>query len=67
MKTIRFFIVMGVSRSGKTNVGKALAAHLGWDFYDADDFHSLANVEKWQTGSHSTIRIAPPGLLRFTI
>ena len=50
MKTIRFFIVMGVSGSGKTSVGKSLAEHLGWDFYDADDFHPQANVEKMATG-----------------
>lgn len=42
----RFLIVMGVSGSGKTSVGKSLAVHLGWDFYDADDFHPPANVEK---------------------
>jgi len=46
IKNIRFFIVMGVSGSGKTSVGKSLAEHLGWDFYDADDFHPPANVEK---------------------
>ena len=50
MKAIRFFIVMGVSGSGKTSVGKSLAEHLGWDFYDADDFHPQANVEKMATG-----------------
>ena len=46
MKSIRFFIVMGVSGSGKTSVGKSLAKHLGWDFYDADDFHPPENVAK---------------------
>ena len=50
MKTIRFFIVMGVSGSGKTSVGKSLAEHLGWDFYDADDFHPPANIEKMADG-----------------
>ena len=50
MKNIRFFIVMGVSGSGKTSVGKSLAEHLGWDFYDADDFHPPANVEKMSNG-----------------
>ena len=49
MKT-RFFIVMGVSGSGKSSVGKALAESLGWDFYDADDFHPPANVAKMATG-----------------
>jgi len=50
MKTIRFFLIMGVSGSGKTRVGKSLAEHLGWDFYDADDFHPAANVEKMANG-----------------
>ncbi len=43
-------IVMGVSGCGKTSVGKALADHLGWDFYDADDFHPAANVAKMAAG-----------------
>lgn len=49
MKT-RFFIVMGVSGSGKTAAGKALAQKLGWDFYDADDFHPPANIAKMANG-----------------
>lgn len=47
---IHFFIVMGVSGSGKTNVGQSLAQHLGWDFYDADDFHPPANIAKMAEG-----------------
>jgi gluconokinase len=47
---IRFFIIMGVSGCGKTNVGQALAARLGWDFYDADDFHPPENVAKMAEG-----------------
>ncbi len=50
MKPIRFFIVMGVSGSGKSSVGKSLAEHLGWDFYDADDFHPPENVAKMANG-----------------
>jgi gluconokinase len=49
MKT-RFFIVMGVSGSGKTEVGRSLAQHLGWDFYDADDFHPVDNITKMAAG-----------------
>ncbi|MCC7119670.1 MAG: gluconokinase [Anaerolineales bacterium] len=41
-----FVIVLGVSGSGKTTVGRMLAQKLGWDFYDADDFHPSANVAK---------------------
>ena len=50
MKTIRFFIVMGVSGCGKSSVGKALAEYLKWDFYDADDFHPPENVVKMANG-----------------
>jgi len=46
----RFFIVMGVSGSGKTSVGKLLAEQLGWEFYDADDFHPPENVAKMANG-----------------
>ena len=49
MKT-GFIIVMGVSGSGKTSVGRSLAEHLGWDFYDADDFHPPENVAKMANG-----------------
>ena len=45
-----FFIIMGVSGCGKTSVGEKLAEELGWDFYDADNFHSPANVSKMAKG-----------------
>ncbi|MBK9926708.1 MAG: gluconokinase [Anaerolineales bacterium] len=41
---------MGVSGCGKSSVGKALAQSLGWDFYDADDFHPPENVAKMASG-----------------
>jgi gluconokinase len=50
MNQTRFFIVMGVSGCGKSVVGKALAQSLGWDFFDADDFHPPANVAKMASG-----------------
>jgi gluconokinase len=43
-------IVFGVSGAGKTTVGELLARELGWDFYEADDFHSPANIEKMRRG-----------------
>jgi gluconokinase len=43
-------VLMGVTGSGKTTVGRMLAAELGWNYYDADDFHSPANIEKMKRG-----------------
>jgi gluconokinase len=43
-------LLMGVSGSGKTTVGKLLASQLGWEFADGDDYHSAANVEKMRSG-----------------
>jgi gluconokinase len=54
MGHIRFFIIMGVSGSGKTSVGRSLAIYLKWDFYDADDFHSPENVTKMANGIQLT-------------
>ncbi len=47
-------VLMGVSGCGKTKVGKALAADLGWPFFDADDFHPEANVAKMAAGTPLT-------------
>jgi gluconokinase len=41
---------MGVSGCGKSTVGRALAKRLGWEFYDADDFHPPANLAKMAAG-----------------
>ncbi|MET1016503.1 MAG: gluconokinase [Leifsonia flava] len=43
-------IVMGVSGSGKSAVGSALAARLGRPFLDADHLHPEANVAKMAQG-----------------
>jgi gluconokinase len=43
-------ILMGPAGSGKTTVGKLLAAELSWDFFDGDDFHTPANIEKMTRG-----------------
>lgn len=43
-------VLMGVSGAGKTTVGRLLADDLGWKFYDADDFHPAANVERMSRG-----------------
>lgn len=44
------FVVMGVSGSGKTTVGAMLAGRLGWDYAEADAFHSEANLAKMAAG-----------------
>jgi gluconokinase len=43
-------VVMGVTGAGKTTIGVLLAQRLGWEFVDADRFHSPANIEKIRQG-----------------
>ena len=43
-------VVMGVSGSGKSTVGAALAQDRGWVFVDGDDLHSPANIAKMRQG-----------------
>jgi len=43
-------VVMGVSGTGKTTIGRALAAALGWPFVEADELHPAANVAKMARG-----------------
>lgn len=47
-------VIMGVSGSGKTSVGRALAARLGWTFDDADDFHTPEAKAKMARGEGLT-------------
>ncbi|SHG75945.1 gluconate kinase, SKI family [Kaistia soli DSM 19436] len=46
----RNLIVMGVSGSGKTTIGEALAAHFGTTFLEGDKLHPAANVAKMSAG-----------------
>jgi len=41
---------MGVAGSGKSTIGAALAAALGADFVEGDDYHPPANVERMARG-----------------
>ena len=43
-------IVMGVSSSGKSTVGRLLAKRLGIPFADADDYHPQGNIKKMEAG-----------------
>ncbi len=44
-------LLMGVSGSGKSTLGAAVAAELGWPFFDGDDFHTPENVAKMAAGT----------------
>jgi carbohydrate kinase (thermoresistant glucokinase family) len=75
MASLPAIVMMGVSGSGKTTVGGALAKRLGVPFRDADEFHPRSNVEKMSAGTPLTdedrwpwldaiaaaIRNTPPG------
>lgn len=50
MNLSTIFIIMGVSGCGKTTIGHLLANELKLPFFDGDDFHSQANVEKMSQG-----------------
>src|SRR5580698_8470555 len=57
-------VLMGVTGSGKTTVGKMLAAETGWRFADADDFHSEANKAKMHAGIPLTDEDRGPWLVK---
>ncbi|HEX7902956.1 MAG TPA: gluconokinase [Chitinophagaceae bacterium] len=46
--------IMGVSGSGKTTVGRQLAAETGLPFFDGDDFHPASNIDKMKSGQPLT-------------
>ena len=46
----RHIVVMGVTATGKTTVGTALAAALGGVFVEGDAFHPQANIDKMSAG-----------------
>lgn len=50
MSLDRPVVVMGVSGTGKSTVGRALAAELGLPFVEGDDLHPPANVAKMAAG-----------------
>ena len=43
-------VVLGVSGSGKSFIGKRLADKFGCPFFDGDDYHSAENIEKMSQG-----------------
>ena len=48
--TARLVVVMGVSGSGKTTVGQALARRLGAEFLEGDAVHPPRNLERMAAG-----------------
>ncbi|WP_377298261.1 gluconokinase [Rhizobium sp. SGZ-381] len=43
-------VLMGVAGSGKSSVGEALAGKIGARYFDGDDLHPKANIEKMSRG-----------------
>jgi gluconokinase len=48
--TLHALVVMGVSGSGKSTVGEALARRIDWRFEDGDSFHPPSNIAKMKAG-----------------
>ena len=58
------FVVMGVAGSGKSTLGRQLAASFGCSFFDADDFHPAANVARMAAGLPLDDALRGPWLAR---
>ena len=57
-------IVIGAAGAGKSTIGAALAAALGWSFIDADDFHTPANIARMRAGVGLSDEDRAPWLVR---
>lgn len=62
----KLVVVMGVSGCGKSTVGKQLSQDLGFEFIEADDFHSVAAKQQMANGIPLTDDIREPWLNRIT-
>ena len=56
------YVIMGVSGAGKSTIGELLADGLGCHFYDGDDFHPPANIQKMEQGIPLTDQDREPWL-----
>ncbi|MBM4261630.1 MAG: gluconokinase [Deltaproteobacteria bacterium] len=45
-----FIVIIGVTDAGKSTVGRKLAKELAWPFFEGDDYHPVANIEKMAAG-----------------
>ena len=54
-------VVMGVSGSGKTTIGKMLADAIRCSFLEGDSLHSKENIEKMSHGIPLTDSDRAPG------
>ena len=57
-------VVMGVSGSGKSTIGRRIASRLGFAFADADRYHPEANIAKMAAGVPLTDEDRQPWLER---
>jgi 6-phosphogluconate dehydrogenase len=46
----KIYFIMGVSGCGKSTIARMLAQHLDIQYFDGDDFHPAANVQKMAKG-----------------
>lgn len=56
-------VVMGVTATGKSTVGRELARRLGVEYADADDFHAQHNIAKMRAGEPLTEADREPWLV----
>lgn len=57
-------VVLGVSGSGKSTISKGLSQALNIPYYDADDFHPVANINKMSSGQPLNDKDRQPWLER---
>lgn len=57
-------VLMGVSGSGKSSIGRRLSEETGWPFFDGDGFHPPENVKKMAGGEPLNDRDRLPWLRR---
>jgi len=59
---MRCYVLMGVSGCGKSSVGRALSVICDMTFFDGDDLHPQANIDKMSKGEPLTDEDRKPWL-----